>query len=335
MNDSKKYDFTISFAGQDRDIAEDIVNKLKSNGATVFYDYDEQHDLLGKDLYEHLIGIYRDRATYCIMLVSKNYQTRLWTNHERKAAQNRAFNSSSEYILPIRLDDTKMESLLDTIGYLDYQNLGAQKVAEILISKLWGAYRDNIVLKKVNAQLTLLFQRVGLICENSLRPLNDPELLKLLPPDIFQGGQVMIKNIKEELQLKSGSIDHLIMDRLWADLFSFEYLIDLCRFLMQRFIEPDKLRVIQHPNIHFKKIQDLDELLRFSDALRNQYSPDFKKIVQQWSLALCEGNRVVSVESELLTSPRDDLLIYDMHTLSKIPSPIPNQNYQVHRTIPL
>lgn len=334
----KKYDFTISFAGQDRAQAEIIVAGLKAKGATVFYDNDELAELLGKDLYEHLITIYRDSAKYCIMLISENYQSRLWTNHERKAAQNRAFNSAIEYILPIRLDDTNMVSLLDTVGYIDYRKLGSEKVIDILITKLWGRFRDDPVLDEVNKSLAALFQRVGLICEHSLKPADDPDVYKVLPFDVFQGGQSMIEKIRRTLDLKKTHIDHLVLEKLLKFLDSCVILMDLCIFLVQRLdSRNNKIRVIEHPCRYFFNLIELNNLIGIRQILVSEggYSPDFMTIIDKWSVALTEENKVVGIDSEALSKPRNDLIAYDLSVLKQIPGKIDGQILEVYRTIEL
>jgi hypothetical protein len=66
----------------------------------------------------YLTDLYRLRAKYCIMFYSQSYAAKLWTNTERKAAQSRTFNENQAYIHPIRLDDTAIPGILDTVGYL-------------------------------------------------------------------------------------------------------------------------------------------------------------------------------------------------------------------------
>ena len=98
-----EYDVALSFAGEDRHHAERLANLLKSGGYRVFYDKYEQATLWGKNLYDHLSSIYKDKARYCVMFLSKHYGQKLWPNHERQSAQARAFEENQEYILPIRL----------------------------------------------------------------------------------------------------------------------------------------------------------------------------------------------------------------------------------------
>lgn len=134
--DNQVYDLAISFAGEDRMIAEEIAEKLKNFGFQIFYDKYEQATLWGKDLYSHLTDVYRKKANYCLMIISKNYSEKQWTNHERKAAQARAFTQSKEYILPLKLDDTEIPGINETIGYVDYRKVDIDEIIELLKIKL-------------------------------------------------------------------------------------------------------------------------------------------------------------------------------------------------------
>lgn len=132
----KEYDFVISFAGEDRDHAEKLAGLLKKDCFSVFYDRYEEHDLWGKDLYEHLTEIYSKHGKYCVMFLSKHYAAKQWTTLERKAAQARAFKENKEYILPIRIDDTAVPGMLDTVGYQDLREKSIEDIYEILKRKL-------------------------------------------------------------------------------------------------------------------------------------------------------------------------------------------------------
>jgi hypothetical protein len=136
INKEFKYDIVLSFAGEDRGIAENIAHRLKKNNVEVFYDDFEKSDLWGKNLYEHLMQIYSESARYCVMLLSKNYAKKSWTNLERQSAQTRAFREQREYILPIRLDDTKIPGLLETVGYINYPDHKIEEIIALILRKL-------------------------------------------------------------------------------------------------------------------------------------------------------------------------------------------------------
>jgi tetratricopeptide (TPR) repeat protein len=131
-----KYQVALSFAGEDRTDAEKLAQQMKAKGIRVFYDELEQANLWGKNLYEHLDHVYRVQAKYCLMLLSKYYAKKQWTNHERRSAQARAFEENEEYILPVRLDDTEIPGVLPTVGYLDLRAVSHDQVVERVVQKL-------------------------------------------------------------------------------------------------------------------------------------------------------------------------------------------------------
>ncbi|HIF9205524.1 TPA: toll/interleukin-1 receptor domain-containing protein [Photobacterium damselae] len=137
------YDVVISFAGEDRGVAESIASNLITRGINVFYDEYEQANLWGKDLYVHLTKIYRDESKFCLMVISEDYTKKQWTNHERKAAQARAFQENSEYILPLRLDDAEIEGILGTTGYIDYRQVSLERIIDLLVEKVIQYNKDN------------------------------------------------------------------------------------------------------------------------------------------------------------------------------------------------
>lgn len=70
------------------------------------------------------------------MLLSKHYESKLWTNLERKSAQARAFRENREYILPIRIDDTKITGLQETVGYVDFNSHTIDEIVEMIMKKI-------------------------------------------------------------------------------------------------------------------------------------------------------------------------------------------------------
>ncbi len=134
--DDYDFDIALSFAGEDRDKAELLANALKNKNVNVFYDAFQKAELWGQDLYSYLSDLYRLRAKYCVMFVSEHYSQKLWTNHERKSAQERAFKENQTYILPIRIDNTEIPGLLSTVGYLNWNNESVATIVKLIINKL-------------------------------------------------------------------------------------------------------------------------------------------------------------------------------------------------------
>ena len=116
----KKYHVALSFAGKDRKYVDEVAERLQAEGVKVFYDKFEETTLWGKDLYAYFSDVYQNQAFYTVMFVSEAYKEKLWTNHERKSAQARAFSENEEYILPAFFDTTvEVPGVLRTTGYVD------------------------------------------------------------------------------------------------------------------------------------------------------------------------------------------------------------------------
>lgn len=130
------FDVVLSFAREDRDLAENLANYLREDDFAVFYDKYNQASLWGKNLYDHLTHIYKRSAKYCVVFISEHYVKKAWTNRERQAALDRALIESKEYILPIQIDETKLPGLDDSIGYLNIKDLSVKDVYKILKEKL-------------------------------------------------------------------------------------------------------------------------------------------------------------------------------------------------------
>lgn len=131
------YDVAISFARTEREYAEQLANIIKGASFNVFYDNFYPEQLWGKDLVAFFDSVYRKDSRFCVMFISAQYAERIWTTHERRSAQARALKERGrEYILPIRIDDTDLEGLPPTVGYLSLDNYTIKDIASILIKKL-------------------------------------------------------------------------------------------------------------------------------------------------------------------------------------------------------
>lgn len=133
-----QYDVAISFAGEDRMVAEEIATSLLAKRYRVFYDRFEQHTLLGEDLGGYLPDVYGEQSRYCVVVVSENYANKVWTRLEFKSAIAGAIfgESRDAFVLPLRLDDTKLSGLQSTVGYLDLRELDIGEAVELLVQKI-------------------------------------------------------------------------------------------------------------------------------------------------------------------------------------------------------
>lgn len=137
-----QYDVALSFAGEDRELVEFVARLLVDCEVRVFYDEFFKHELWGKDLFQYLASIYRDKAKFCLVFVSNAYKNKVWPKHELRQAQERALFSSTEYILPIIIDDIDLPGLNRTTGFLDARKANPWTIGGLVLRKL-GAF-DNL-----------------------------------------------------------------------------------------------------------------------------------------------------------------------------------------------
>lgn len=140
LDDWDYYDVALSYASEDREYADDIATRLKRAGKHVFYDHDEAGVLWGKDLKSVLESIYERRAKYCVMLISRRYASKMWTNVERRAAlRNAAAWRGREYVLPVRVDETTaIEGLPESVVAFSIKD-GVGRICDEILRRLQGS----------------------------------------------------------------------------------------------------------------------------------------------------------------------------------------------------
>ncbi|GAP71719.1 ATPase AAA [Candidatus Symbiothrix dinenymphae] len=111
---TKSYDFALSFAGENRDFADEIFNQLTEREISVFYDRNEQHRILGENVAEYLAPIYKSDAEYVIAILSNNYPKKMWPIFESEQFKSR-FGENA--VIPIWYSDTTRSSFDKTIEY--------------------------------------------------------------------------------------------------------------------------------------------------------------------------------------------------------------------------
>ncbi|MFX1567214.1 MAG: TIR domain-containing protein [Promethearchaeota archaeon] len=131
-----KHDFAISFAGEVRETAEKLANLLMEKKVRVYYDRYFEGEMLGKNLSNYFQHKFGEDAKYVIILISKEYPLKNWTNLEISIARDEAKKRKEEFILPIRLDDTKILGIHDDICHIDLREKSIEEAVDLLIEKL-------------------------------------------------------------------------------------------------------------------------------------------------------------------------------------------------------
>lgn len=96
-----RYDFALSFAGADREVAKKIHDVLTEREVSNFYDANEQYRIVAQNVEDCLAPIYRSEAKYVVVLQSPSYPTRIWTKFESDSFRDR-FGKNE--VIPIRFN---------------------------------------------------------------------------------------------------------------------------------------------------------------------------------------------------------------------------------------
>ena len=138
-----KYDLAISFAGEQRELAESLATMLDAAGYSIFYDKFEAAELWGQDLTLALGTVYSREARYCLVILSKEYVTKAWTNLERQNALSRFIRERQSYILCIKVDDVELPGLPSVIAYVELDQYGQEGIYRLLLKKLGPPDHSN------------------------------------------------------------------------------------------------------------------------------------------------------------------------------------------------
>ena len=140
-----KYDLAISFAGEQRGLAHTFAQRLDASGYSVFYDEFQQAELWGRDLSVALNTVYSREARYCLIILSKDYVAKPWTNLERQSAISQFIQRRSDYILCLKVEDIELPGFPSIVGYISLDRLDANTVYKLLLQKLGRPDHENQV----------------------------------------------------------------------------------------------------------------------------------------------------------------------------------------------
>ena len=133
-----RFDFALSFAGPQRDMARELFNELKKRGFDVFFDEEYEVEMFGKNGISFLRKVYSEESRYCIVLISREYDERDWPRIERESIQSRELNhEKEEVLLPVLTDGYIPEWLPKTRFYFNLQKKSFKRLVKILEKKAW------------------------------------------------------------------------------------------------------------------------------------------------------------------------------------------------------
>ncbi len=133
---NKTFQLALSFAGEQRDYVEEVAHHLSKRSIPVFYDGYEETWLWGHDGLEIFEKIFGEMSTFAVMFISSDYVKKRWPTHERRIILEHASRETSEYVLPVRFDDTPVLGIPESIKYIKAQKCTPAELATIIAEKI-------------------------------------------------------------------------------------------------------------------------------------------------------------------------------------------------------
>lgn len=288
---SKEYDVAISFAGADRNKARAIFKQCELLGLRAFYDNNEVDILVGKDLYQYLSDLYKNKATYCVILCSESYVNRRWTKLELRASQARAFEDlDEEYIIPVRVDDTEIPGIPFTIGHIDWAKGSAKTIADIILKKLIGNFESSPAAKELRQGIKDLSETISSICLTIL--MSDHSDIYFL----FQRAAEKHSKLIHDFKLYSPHLDVTLVVSINKLLTNSKHLLERLMFVRKVLDPEDKkhIHVCEIPTKEIQQIYSVVRALKINRELHPSYNPE--NIINQWRNFYKRHDNYIAIE---------------------------------------
>jgi len=133
-NGQHTFDIAISFAGENREVAEEIAYTLRLLDYEVFYDRLYEDNYLGSSWGKEFERIFTSDSKYVICLLDVNHKNKIWPTFERECFSEKV---QSNEVIPIFLDDTKFVGIpQDLIGIKFKYNNGEKNLKDRVIKEI-------------------------------------------------------------------------------------------------------------------------------------------------------------------------------------------------------
>jgi len=127
-----KFDFAMSYAGEDSEVVEEITRRLRELCFNVFYARDVQNLLVGIDGEELFEQLFKE-AKEVVVFISKYYKKKEWPRFEWDVIRERDYINR---FIPIRLDNSKILGLPSNIIYKFFDGENYSEIIDLCVEKL-------------------------------------------------------------------------------------------------------------------------------------------------------------------------------------------------------
>jgi tetratricopeptide (TPR) repeat protein len=129
-----EYDVALSYASETERLVRQVARYLQAENLRVFFAPARVGELWGKDAGEFQY-VYGPASQYVVPFVSEHYVTKEWPLLEFRSANREARTRQGEFILPVRIDDSRLPGLRKNVQYVSAKRHSARKIAEFLVAK--------------------------------------------------------------------------------------------------------------------------------------------------------------------------------------------------------
>jgi hypothetical protein len=129
-----EWDFALSFAGENRDLARCIAENLEILDARVFFDEYFEANYLGKTWSGEFKRIFADTSRLVVCLLDEHHKKKIWPTFERECFQPRVADGD---VIPVYLDDTVFVGIpSDVVGIKFDWESSSENWRELAISEI-------------------------------------------------------------------------------------------------------------------------------------------------------------------------------------------------------
>lgn len=129
-----KYDIAISYANEQKSYVKKLAEALLNHHMRIFADFLEPNRFWGEDLPTELRKIYHDECKYILIILSKEYAQKGFSQFEGKVASERHITGDKFFV--IKYDDVTLPWLNTSIGYIDSSAYNETELAALLVDKI-------------------------------------------------------------------------------------------------------------------------------------------------------------------------------------------------------
>lgn len=143
------YDFAISYAGEDVEIANGIYSSLKEkyDDFEIFFALKDRNKLIGNDGEEFFENLF-NTAKQVIVVLSENYKKKEWTRYEWDIIKER---NKENRCIPIKVDNVKILGLPSNFIYLKFDG-DYEDIANLCIEKIVVFEKNKGIIRKSGLQ---------------------------------------------------------------------------------------------------------------------------------------------------------------------------------------